>query len=52
MKTKDCRNAPVISAKRKAQMKAAGEAAVGVLLIGLAVAAVAAGANADTYTDS
>ena len=41
-----------ISAKRKAQMKAAGEAAVGVLLIGLAVAAVAAGANADTYTDS
>ncbi len=41
-----------IGAKREVQKKAAGEAIVGVLLVGLAVAAVAAGAESNDYGKS
>ncbi len=41
-----------IEAKREVQKKAAGEAIVGVLLVGLAVAAVAAGADSTDYGSS
>jgi hypothetical protein len=41
-----------IEAKREAQKKAAGEAVVGILLVGLAVAAVAAGAKSNNYDSS
>lgn len=41
-----------MEAKRDAEMKAAGQAVVGVLAIGLAVAAIAAGADADSMGDT
>jgi hypothetical protein len=41
-----------IEAKREADKKAAGEAVAGILLIGLAVAAVAAGADSNNYGSS